>query len=101
MTLEQTTLPAMNLFVNVFSHEGVSKHHVFMNNPLKFSNFTFYQASYFPLNESEGQGKYGSVLSVNFDPGRPAKYLGSLLIIVGSIWHFSLRRKKQKKAALS
>ena len=77
--------------VNVFSPQGVSRHHIFMNNPLKFLDFTFYQASYFPL---EGGG-FGSVLSVNFDPGRPLKYLGSLLLVVGSIWHFYLRRKRR------
>ena len=77
-------------FVNVFSPQGVSKHHIFMNNPLNFSNFTFYQASYFPLED----GRFGSVLSVNFDPGRAGKYGGSLLLVFGSLWHFSLRRKK-------
>ena len=77
-------------FVNLFSREGVSKHHIFMNNPLKFSHFTFYQASYFPTE----RGRYGSVLSVNFDPGRFWKYLGSALLVLGSIWHFYLRRKR-------
>ncbi|MCY4643912.1 MAG: cytochrome c biogenesis protein ResB [Bacteriovoracales bacterium] len=77
-------------FVSLFSKQGVSHHHIFMNNPLKFSHFTFYQASYFQMED----GRYGSVLSVNFDPGRWWKYLGSLLIVLGSIWHFYLRRAK-------
>ena len=77
-------------FVNVLSPEGVSRHHVFMNNPLKFSGFTLYQASYFPLED----GRYGSVLSVNFDPGRFLKYLGCILLVLGAVWHFVLRRKK-------
>jgi hypothetical protein len=78
-------------FVTLFKgNEGSEKHHVFMNNPLKYQNFTFYQASYFQTNE----GPYGSVLSVNFDPGRFWKYLGSLLLVLGSIWHFVLRNKK-------
>lgn len=77
-------------FVTLFrGNEGSSKHHVYMNHPLKYQNFTFYQASYFQTNE----GPYGSVFSVNFDPGRFWKYLGSLLLVLGSIWHFVLRKK--------
>lgn len=79
-------------FVTLFKGaQGSSKHHVFMNHPLKVDEFTFYQASYF----TSRADIYGSVLSVNFDPGRPWKYLGSLMLILGSIWHYYfLRRKK-------
>lgn len=81
-------------YVTLFrGNEGSTKHHVFMNNPLKYQNFTFYQASYFETQE----GPFGSVLSVNFDPGRFWKYLGSLLLVLGSIWHFVLRKKPVKK----
>lgn len=81
-------------FVTVFKgNEGTEKHHIFMNNPLKYQDFTFYQASYFQTNE----GPFGSVLSVNFDPGRFWKYLGSLLLVLGSIWHFVLRKKPVPK----
>lgn len=77
-------------FVTVFDGDkGSSKHHIFMNNPLKVDDFTFYQASYFTKANT-----YGSVLSVNFDPGRPWKYLGSVMLILGSIWHYLIRRKK-------
>lgn len=87
-----TSTPAsFESFVTLFKgNDGSSKHHVYMNNPLKHQNFTFYQASYFQTQE----GPFGSVLSVNFDPGRPWKYLGSLLLVVGSIWHFYLRRRR-------
>lgn len=90
-----TTNPAsFESFVTLFKgNEGSSKHHIFMNNPLKHQNFTFYQASYFQTQE----GPYGSVLSVNFDPGRFWKYLGSLLLVLGSIWHFVLRKKPVAK----
>jgi hypothetical protein len=90
-----TTNPAsFESYVTLFrGNEGSTKHHVFMNNPLKYQNFTFYQASYFQTNE----GPYGSVLSVNFDPGRFWKYLGSLLLVLGSIWHYVLRKKTISK----
>lgn len=71
---------------------GATKHHVFMNNPLKYDGFTFYQASYFQV----GPEEFGSALSVNFDPGRWIKYLGSLLIVLGSTWHFLLQRRRRR-----
>jgi hypothetical protein len=77
-------------FVKLFTGDAQSEvHHIFMNNPLKFKDFTFYQASYF-----ETEQGYGTVLSVNYDPGRWIKYLGSLLLVIGTAWHFYLRRKK-------
>lgn len=90
-----TSTPAsFESYVTLFKgNEGSSKHHIFMNNPLKHEDLTFYQASYF---QTEA-GPYGSVLSVNFDPGRPWKYLGSLLLVLGSIWHYFLRRKHLAK----
>lgn len=94
-----TTNPAsFESFVTVFKgNQGSEKHHVFMNNPLKYKDFTFYQASYFQTQE----GPYGSILSVNFDPGRFWKYLGSLLLVLGSIWHYFLRRKHLAKPGAS
>lgn len=81
-------------FVTLFKgNEGASKHHVFMNNPMKHESFTFYQASYYQTQ----QGPYGSVFSVNYDPGRPWKYIGSLLLVLGSIWHFGFARRPQRK----
>lgn len=90
-----TTNPATyESFVTLFEgNEGTSRHHIYMNAPLKKDDFTFYQASYFEVSP----GQYGSVLSVNFDPGRPFKYVGSFMLIIGSIWHFSLRRKSIAK----
>lgn len=69
------------------------EHHVFMNNPLKYDDFTFYQSSYFQV----GPDKYGSAFSVNYDPGRPLKYFGSFLLVFGSAWHFFIRRKKKRR----
>ncbi|TDJ03928.1 MAG: hypothetical protein E2O68_09130 [Deltaproteobacteria bacterium] len=87
-------------FVRLFTTDGPSSHHIYMNNPLKHSGFTFYQASYF----QDNNGGYGTVLSVNIDPGRPIKYLGALLIVLGSIWHFVIRSeffsRRQKLAGV-
>lgn len=76
---------------------GIEKHHVYMNHPLKYDDFTFYQSSYFPVGRNEdGSEQFGSAFSVNYDPGRFFKYLGSLFIVLGSIWHYIINRKKKK-----
>ncbi|WP_415062484.1 cytochrome c biogenesis protein ResB [Bdellovibrio sp.] len=64
--------------------DGNETAHIYMNHPLKKEGFTFYQASYF----QDDQGQYHSVLSVNQDPGRWLKYLGSLVLIVGLLIHY-------------
>lgn len=82
------------------TNDGVKKFHVFMNNPLKYDSFTYYQSSYFPIGvDDKGEQSYASVFSVNYDPGRKFKYLGSLLIVLGSMWHFYIRRRKKRVKA--
>lgn len=61
-----------------------------MNRPLKYQGFRFYQSSYFQTSD----GSYASVLSVNYDPGRYIKYLGSLLVILGAFVFFYYQRKE-------
>lgn len=82
-------------FVRLFTKEGPTDHHVYMNNPLKHAGFTFYQASYHQHPET---GVYSSTLSVNVDQGRPLKYLGSILLILGAMGHYFLNKKKSKKS---
>lgn len=71
-------------------NKPISEHHIYMNNPLKHEQLTFYQASYF-----ETEQGYGSILSVNYDPGRWIKYLGSTLLVLGSCWHFLFIRRRE------
>jgi hypothetical protein len=80
-------------FVKLFDNGISTNHHVFMNNPLKKSGYTFYQASY----AQDSQGQYSSTLSVNVDQGRFLKYLGSLMLVFGAIWHFNLQNTKKSK----
>ncbi len=81
-------------FVNLFRDGENSNHHIFMNNPLKYDGFTFYQASY---SQDPDTGQYSSTLSVNVDQGRFLKYLGSLLLVLGACWHYTLNKKKKTK----
>ena len=69
-----------------------------MNEPLKYGGYIFYQSSYVP----EMPRPVTSILSVNYDPGRWWKYLGSLLIVLGAILLFAgkkIRKMKEKAAA--
>ena len=70
-----------------------------MNEPLKLEGFTIYQASYSITPEQTL-----SIFSVNQDPGRFLKYLGSLILGIGIItitlmrsrvWKNYLKRKNQ------
>jgi hypothetical protein len=87
-----TNMPASyESFVNLFQGSGSTNHHIFMNNPLKVQGYTLYQSSY----QQNDNGSYNSTLTVNVDQGRPLKYLGSLMLVLGSIWHFNLNKKKK------
>ncbi len=69
-----------------------------MNEPLKYGGYTFYQASF----SSDDQGRpVVSVLSVNKDPGRWVKYLGSLLIVFGTIHLFYFKKQVAQKKAFA
>ena len=79
-------------FVKLFTDGKTTNHHVFMNHPMKQSGFTFYQASY----SQDNQGQYNTTLAVNVDQGRVMKYLGSLMLVFGAIWHYNINNKKKK-----
>lgn len=66
------------------------KHVISMNEPLHHGGFTFYQASY--EMDDMGQPRL-SVLSVNYDPGRWIKYIGSLMLTFGILSMFYFRPK--------
>ncbi len=66
-----------------------------MNEPLHHRGFTLYQSSY----EEAMPRPTVSVFSVNQDPGRGLKYLGSLVLVLGIIWFYWNKRTQPKKAA--
>ena len=79
-----------------YSYESLVVHNqtkkeqlISMNEPLKSNGYTLYQASFIM---APGQNPI-SVLSVNRDPGRAIKYLGSLILSLG-IATFTLMRSR-------
>lgn len=67
-----------------------------MNEPLKYAGFTFYQASF---QDGPNGVPVASILSVNKDPGRWIKYLGSLILSLGVVWLFVQRRRASRAQA--
>lgn len=63
-----------------------------MNEPAVYDGLTFYQASF---HNDEAGNAVASVFSVNRDPGRWWKYLGSLIISLGIVWLFWNKRRKK------
>lgn len=54
----------------------------------------YYDGRIFPWETRPRETLYTSTLSVNYDPGRGCKYLGSFLIIFGTAWFFYRKPKK-------
>jgi hypothetical protein len=65
-----------------------------MNEPLTVKGITLYQSSY----EDAQPRPTISIFSVNRDPGRRWKYLGSLLLVSGSVLLFAVKYRKAKVA---
>ncbi len=77
---------------------GMTDHTISMNEPLTQSGFTLYQSSY----ETNERGEpVLSVFSVNYDPGRQIKYLGSLMIVLGIaiMFYWKPRYSRKKREA--
>jgi hypothetical protein len=92
----QGTLRAM-AYESVVDVPELGLHTISMNEPMKHKGLTFYQASF---QEEDGR-PIASIFSVNHDPGRFLKYLGSLIMSLGIVllmWFkhldFKIARKK-------
>jgi len=67
-----------------------------MNEPLDHKGLKIYQASF---QDGPLGNPVASIFSVNYDPGRWLKYLGSLIMVLGIILLFYFRKKAGKKAS--
>ena len=79
--------------VSVVGGESPVQTTISMNEPLLYQGITLYQASY----EDAKPRPVTSIFSVNRDPGRWAKYLGSLLIVFGAISLFAVKYSGWKR----
>lgn len=70
------------------------KAEISMNEPLKHQGYTIYQASF--EENPQGGPPVASIFSVNKDPGRALKYLGSLIMTLGILLLFYFKKKAKK-----
>jgi len=66
-----------------------------MNEPLQHGGVTLYQTAFRPEVDGQGRptGRQLSVFTAATDPGRVAKYLGSLLLVAGIVMLYLMRRR--------
>lgn len=64
-----------------------------MNEPMKYNHYTIYQASF--QEDEVTREPVASIFSVNYDPGRWIKYLGSFILVFGIVWLFYQKRKRR------
>jgi len=92
----QGSMMASNYKSHVSIEDEISDAVISMNEPLKHNGLTIYQASF----QEDEQGKpIASIFSINHDPGRWIKYLGSLLMTLGTILLFYNKRKAARAMA--
>lgn len=78
---------------SIVRFDGGPSTEISMNEPAVTQGLTFYQASF----QNDDQGRpVASVFSVNMDPGRWLKYLGSLIMTLGIIALFYFRHRQKK-----
>lgn len=82
-------------YESVVDVPGLGEQTISMNSPLKYNGYTFYQAS-FQENPRTGE-PIASILSVNRDPGRSLKYIGSILIVLGIVHLFWFKAKVKRQ----
>lgn len=88
----QGTMKAMQYSSRV-SVPQLSDYVISMNEPLKYNGFTFYQSSF--QNDPNTNEPIASIFSVNADPGRFLKYLGSLIMSIGIVLLFWFKKSFQ------
>lgn len=74
---------------------GLGEKEISMNEPLKHEGLTIYQASF---QEAPDGQPTASIFSINKDPGRWLKYLGSLIMSIGVILLFYFKKRKSTQA---
>lgn len=93
------TETAMSFESDVAINNGTHIQKISMNEPMVQQGYTIYQSSY----QMNPNGPALSVFSVNYDPGRPFKYGGSLVLCFGIVTFVvqrsSLYKKWQKRKA--
>ncbi len=76
--------------INLIDGDAQVEHNLFMNNPLSYKGYKFFQSSY-------DKDEKGTVLSVNNDPGKWPTYFGYFLLSLGLILNFFTKESRFTK----
>lgn len=76
--------------------QGIGLQNISMNEPLHHAGRTVYQASF---QDGPDGNPVASIFSINEDPGLWLKYLGSLILTIGTIWMFYDKRRAARAMA--
>jgi hypothetical protein len=68
--------------INLVLPTGKEKYLIHMNHPLRYQEYSFYQASF-----SEGENRDTTVLAVVKNPGRLFPYISSIIMCLGLLLH--------------
>lgn len=94
---EKNDYPGSEMAMNYKSYVKVNgsgeTREIYMNEPLKMEGYTFYQSSY-SLNPGSPAL---TILSVNKDPGRELKYIGSIILCLGIIIYTLQKSRRFQK----
>ena len=75
-------------------HDGIAREVlIYMNNPLRYKNYTLYQASY----SVDALGRESSTLAVVKNSGRLLPYLSALIVFSGLATHFLMMAFRSNK----
>ncbi len=77
-------------YVTVKSKNNSFKYKIFMNHVLDFKGYRLFQSSY-------DTDEKGTVLSVNYDPGKIPTYIGYLMLAIGFILNFFNPKSRFRK----
>jgi len=108
---EQATKFVSKVFLNDQSM-GISDkpYTISMNEPMTHRGYTFYQSRYSPIVDprtNQRTGQFQSIFQVGVDPGRPIKYAGCIVLVMGIFAQFYMRagvftdggKKERERAA--
>lgn len=79
--------------VEIQTQGGARDVRIYMNNPLRYKNYTMYQAAY----DVDEMGRMASTFAVVKNSGQFLPYMACGLVFAGLLWHFigiALRRKR-------
>ena len=88
------TAKSFESMVTLIKPDSSRQTRIYMNNPLRYKDYAFYQASY----DIDAQGRKYSTLAVVKNAGQVLPYVASLTVFFGLAFHFAMAAFRRKAA---